>query len=57
MNSKSIASNKYNKENTIAYCIRLNRKTDADLIDFMESLDNKTGFVKECIRTCIQEER
>ena len=45
MNSKSIASNKYNKENTITYCIRLNRKTDADLIDFMESLDNKTGFV------------
>ncbi len=48
--SKYSPQNKYNKENTIKYAFRLNKKTDAELIKFMEQLDNKTEFFKNCIR-------
>ena len=42
---------KYNKENTKTYCLRLNRKTDKDLIEFLDSLqDSKQGFIKRLIR-------
>ena len=42
--------NKYIKANTIKYAFRLNKKTDADLIEFVDGLDNKTEFFKNCIR-------
>ena len=48
--SKYSTQNKYNKENTIKYAFRLNKKTDAELIKFMEQLVNKTEFFKNCIR-------
>ena len=45
---------KYNKENTKTYCLRLNRKTDKDLIQFLDSLnESKQGFIKRLIRKSI----
>ena len=50
MNNKSIASNKYNKENTKQILIRLNKNTDADIISRLDSVDSKQGYIKDLIR-------
>ena len=44
------ASIKYNKENTVQISLKLNRSTDADLIDSMNRIENKQGYIKELIR-------
>ena len=45
---KAIA--KYNRQNTRTYCLRLNKKTDKDLIEFLDSLTSKQGFIKLLIK-------
>lgn len=44
---KAIA--KYNKNNTVTYTIRLNKHTDKAMIEFLNSLKNKTGTIKKLI--------
>ena len=44
------ASIKYNKENTVQISLKLNRTTDADLIDSLNRVKNKQGYIKELIR-------
>ena len=44
------ASVKYNKENTVQISLKLNRYTDADLIDSLNRIANKQGYIKELIR-------
>ena len=44
------ASVKYNKENTVQISLKLNRSTDADLIDSLNRVKNKQGYIKELIR-------
>ena len=44
------ASVKYNKENTVQISLKLNRTTDADLIDNLHRVANKQGYIKELIR-------
>ena len=44
------ASVKYNKENTVQISLKLNRSTDADLIDSLNKIANKQGYIKELIR-------
>ena len=44
------ASIKYNKENTDQISLKLNRTTDADLIDSLNRIANKQGYIKELIR-------
>ena len=44
------AISKYNKENTKSIAIRLNRKTDADVIEFLEGCDNVAGLLKKLVR-------
>lgn len=51
---KAIA--KYNRNNTKTYCLRLNRNTDADLIEFLSTLDNKQGLIKKLLRKYINVE-
>ena len=41
---------KYNKEKTKLYSIRLCYSTDAEMIDYLDSLENKQGYIKELIR-------
>ena len=40
----------YDKANTKGLYIKLNKKTDADIIDFLETVGNKQGLVKSLIR-------
>ena len=44
------ASIRYNKENTVQISMKLNRSTDADLIDSLNRVTNKQGYIKELIR-------
>ena len=44
------ASVKYNKENTVQISLKLNISTDADLIDSLNRVANKQGYIKELIR-------
>ena len=49
------ASIRYNKENTVQISLKLNRSTDADLIDSLNRVKNKQGYIKELIRRDIAE--
>ena len=44
------ASIRYNKENTVQISLKLNRSTDADLIESLNRIANKQGYIKELIR-------
>lgn len=55
MDSRTKAKNKYNKEKTKAYCLRLNLKTDKDIIEILDSVTSKQGFIKELIRAAYEE--
>lgn len=49
------AINRYNAANTTATIIRLNHKTDADLIEFLENCGNKQGTIKAALRLYMQD--
>ena len=56
MKSKKAAYNTaYNKANTVVINIRLNKKTDADIITALESVNNKSGFIKWLLRQAIKD--
>ena len=44
------AQAKYDKDNTVQVKLKLNKKTDADIIDFLSRKDNKQGYIKDLIR-------
>ncbi len=46
----------YDKENTRQLRIKLNRKTDADIIEHIEKQANIQSFVKALIRADIEKE-
>lgn len=41
---------RYNVKNTKAYCLRFNKKTDADVIQKLENVPSKMGYIKTLIR-------
>ena len=44
------AQQKYNRENTWPLLLRFNIRTCADLITWLESIENKQGYIKQLIR-------
>ena len=50
--------NKYNKKNTMQICLRLNKKTDADIIEYIELLKKNNisvnGTIKKIIRNMLK---
>ncbi len=46
----STYKDEWDKKNTTQFKIKLNNKTDKDIIEWLEDLDNKQGTVKEIIR-------
>ena len=44
------AQKKYDAENTKAYYIKLNKKSDADVIEKLDTVDNRQGYIKRLIR-------
>ena len=51
------AIKKYDQNNTIQLRVKLNKKTDADIIEKVASLDNKQGYIKALIREDIEKNR
>lgn len=47
---------KYDKENTVFFGLKLNKKTDSDLIEKLESVANKQAYLKDLIRKDLQSE-
>lgn len=46
---------RYDAKNTVKFTVKLNRRTDRDLIERMESVSNKNGYIKELIRKDIED--
>lgn len=44
------AQERYDKENTVQFRLKLNKKTDSDIIEKLNSVDNKQGYIKRLIR-------
>ena len=44
------ASKKYDQNNTKVVTLKLNKTTDADILEQLERCDNKQGYIKELIR-------
>ena len=44
------AAAKYNKNNTKTYSVKLNRNTDADIMDFLDAIENRNMYIKTLIR-------
>jgi hypothetical protein len=53
-NSRSRASTKYNREKTFAFTVRLNNKTDADIIAALETVNNRNALIKRLLRQEIE---
>lgn len=55
MNKAQIkAVNKFNKEKTKCIQIRLNKNTDADILEKLDQVPSKMGYIKELIRKDLQ---
>lgn len=48
---------RYDNVNTVRTHIKLNRKTDADIIEFLNTCGNKQGFIKKALRMLMAELR
>ena len=44
------AQAKYDKDNTVQVKLKLNKKTDADIIKRLSEADSKQGYIKELIK-------
>ena len=49
------ANAKYDKANTKSILLKLNLKTDSDILERLEEVGNKQGYIKELIRRDIIE--
>lgn len=48
------AQEKYDANNTIQFKMKLNRGTDKDIIDRLNEVENKQGYIKNLIRQDIK---
>lgn len=53
MKRQSEIQAKYDAENTVRVALKLNKKTDADIIAALERSPNKQGLIKMAIREFI----
>lgn len=47
------AQKRYIAKNIVRVVVSLNRNTDADILEFLEGVENKQGYVKSLIRADI----
>lgn len=50
MNNKYKFIKEYNHKNIVQINLKFNRKTDSEIINFLDTLDNKQNFFKEIIK-------
>ena len=51
------AQEKYKKENSKQYIVRVMLTTESDIAEKLESVDNKAGYIKRLIREDIEREK
>lgn len=51
--AQKAASERYDRENTVRVAIKLNKKTDTDILEQLDRQDNKQGYIKALIRADI----
>lgn len=51
------AISKYDKNNTKQFNLKLNKKTDKDILDCLKQVKNKQGFIKEALRDYIKKNK
>lgn len=51
------AKKRYDDANTVKVTVKLNKKTDADIIDYLDKSGNKQGTIKTAIRAQIEREQ
>lgn len=44
---------KYDAKNTVQIKLKLNKKTDADILQILDDCGNKQGFIKDLIRNFV----
>lgn len=54
--SKYEAQDKYDKANTVQYKLKLNKKWDKEIINKLNSVENRQGYIKDLIKADIHEE-
>ena len=50
------AQERYDKENTFRITVKLNKKTETDIIERLNSVDRKQTYIKELIRADISKD-
>lgn len=50
MENKYKAQAKYDKENTVSVRLKLNKKTDADILERLDGVKSKQGYIKALVR-------
>lgn len=50
MNKKYKYNKEYNQKNIVQINLKFNKITDSDIINFLDTLDNKQKFFKEIIK-------
>lgn len=53
-NKQSQYSMKYDRSNTQRIYLKFNLKTDADILEKLDSVKNKQGYIKDLIRKDIE---
>ena len=54
---KETPQERYHKAHTQSFTIRLMKNTEQDIIKKLESVPNKSGYIKSLIRADIEKER
>lgn len=54
MNKKSEAQARYDSANTIRVALKLNKKTDAAIIEKLDEVQSKQGYIKQLIKEDLQ---
>lgn len=54
---ESEAHKKWVRENTLRVVMKLQRRTDADILEKLESVPSKQGYIKDAIRAAIAREQ
>lgn len=49
--------NQYKKDNYKNYNVRVNKKTDADIIEYLSTIADKTNYIKSLIRADKEEKQ
>lgn len=55
--SQRRAKKKYDELNTIQVKLKLNKKTDKDILEMLEHCGNKQGYIKKLIREDLQKRK